>query len=162
MILRGILIDKQDAGFTLIELLIVIAIALILSAGAVPIYGGLQVTSQLNDSEDKIIQTIRTAQLRAVAGLNDSSHGVYFDISESGVDRYILFQGTSFDTRNTDFDRVETMPGSLSLETSLPERAVLFSQGLGVPSTLGSITVIHDVAGSREISLNSVGLTQSE
>ena len=79
-------------GFTFIELLIVIAIVLVLVVASAPIYGNLQVSAQLNESTSLIIQTLRTAKARSIAGINNDIHGVSFQI-----DKFTLFQSSPGD-----------------------------------------------------------------
>lgn len=151
-------------GFTLIELLIVIAITVILATAAVPIYGGLQVKAQLNENTSQIIQTIRTARERSVAGYNNSAHGVFFDIN-SGNDRYVLYQGSSYATRDVDYDREANLDSVLSLDNSSFALAgddidITFSKGLGVPNNIGNLLLIHNTSGNRVISVSGMGTVQ--
>ncbi|MDA2922332.1 DNRLRE domain-containing protein [Patescibacteria group bacterium AH-259-L07] len=147
-------------SFTLIELLIVIAIIVIVVAAAIPLYGNWQVTSQLNENAAQIIQTLRTARERSVSRVNNSSHGVYFDINPSADDAYILYQGSSYAARNSSYDRIITLESTLSLSTTLSAMQVNFSQGLGNPNTIGALTLTHDGGGSRVIGINSIGQVQ--
>ena len=79
-------------GFTLVELLVVIALTLIIAAAAIPIYGNLQVSSQLNENTSQIIQALRTARERSLAGFNNEAHSVEFQ-----SDRYILSPGSDYE-----------------------------------------------------------------
>ena len=87
-------------GFTLIELLVVIALIVILIGASIPIYTSLQVSAQLNESVDQIMQTMRLARTRAVERFNDAPHGIFFEINQGGAARYTLFQGSSYASRN--------------------------------------------------------------
>ena len=128
-------------GFTLTELLITIAIMAILSAAAVPIYGNLQVSSQLNESTSLIIQTLRTAKERAQSRVNNDGHGVWF-----AADSYILYQGPSYTDpdRDTEYDRKQEVDSSITIATTLPGGEINFSKSLGEPDNTGTITLIHD------------------
>ena len=139
-------------GFTLIELLIVIAITLILVAATIPIYGSLQVSSQINDVSAEIIQTIRTAKTASVARYNNESHGVRIF-----SDRYVLYQGSSYALRDANYDREIVLDASMTL-SGLSE--INFSKGLGFPDVTGTINIVHSVTGARIISINSYGLVQ--
>ncbi len=151
-------------GFTLIELLIVIAITLILAAVVVPIYGNLQVSGQLNENSSQAIQTLRMARGRSIARYNNAQHGVYFQVNASDKDKYVLYRGSSYATRESDYDREITLDSALSL--SLPggvsEYEINFSKGLGVPDATGTITLTHDVSGSRSIIVNSFGMIEKD
>jgi prepilin-type N-terminal cleavage/methylation domain-containing protein len=149
---------KKSAGFTLIELLIVIAVTLILAAAAAPIYGNLQVSSQLNDSSDQIIQTLRTARTYSISRLNNASHGVYFEINPSASDRFILYQGASYATRDSTYDRPVTLGPDIVLSTTLSGNESSFSKSLGSPTATGTVTVSHGVLQStRVININDHG-----
>src|SRR3989338_2527163 len=111
-LMRQLLIRYHDrlfqnkTGFSIIELLIVVSITILLMAVAIPIYGNFQSASYLNERTAEIIQTVRTARARSVARMNDKPQGVYFDTAAS-PDKFILYQGTSFDEvgRDTSYDR---------------------------------------------------------
>ena len=144
-------------GFTLPELLIVIGIIVILAAAAVPIYGNLQVSSQLNESTSLIIQTLRTAQQNSQARVNNAGHGVWF-----AADSYTLYQGSSYIGRDTDYDRQQAVDSSIIIATTLPGGEINFSKSLGEPDNTGTITLTHDTGGERVININSLGAIEEE
>ena len=154
----------KGRGFTLIELLIVIAITLILAAATVPIYGNLQVSSQLNENTSQIIQNLRTARERSVARLNNAQHGVYFEVVTPGQDKYALYQGATYDSRDSSYDREVTLDAALSftLPGGAAEYEINFSRGLGLPNATGTITLTHDVTGTRQITTNNLGMVEEE
>lgn len=154
--------DKKQTGFTLIEVLIIMAIVITLSLVAIPISNNIQIGAQLNDSSSGIIQAIRTAQNQANAGLNNSSHGVYFDINPSGTDSYILYQGDSYSTRNSDYDRIFLINSSIELSTTLTGDEITFSKNLGKPDKTGSISLSHESGDTRSMSINSFGLIDED
>jgi len=151
---------KSSAGFTLIELLIVIGITLVLTVAAVPIYGNLQVSAQLNENTSQIVQTMRIARERSSARVNNASHGVYFEINASSADRYILYQGATYATRDTAYDRPTTLDNALTLSTTLIGSDVAFSKGLSSPTATGTVMLTHDATGSKEIIINGAGLIE--
>jgi prepilin-type N-terminal cleavage/methylation domain-containing protein len=147
-------------AFTLIELLIVVAITLILAVAVAPLYGNLTVSSQLNDNSAQIVQTLRIARERSVARVNNSAHGVYFEINPSAKDKFILYQGSSYAGRDSDYDRSTTMDSALSISETLSGTEVNFSKGFGKPNTTGTVTLTHDVNGTRVITINSFGMVE--
>lgn len=143
-------------GFSAIELLIVVSITILLAAAALPIYGNFQSSTYLNERAAEIIQTLRLAQARSMARMNDVPHGVYFDINLSGPDRLILYQGADYLNRDISYDRTIVLEDSLSLTASFGNE-VNFSRGLGAPSTTGNITLTNALGKSIVISINSLG-----
>lgn len=149
-------------GFTIVELAVVIGIAVVLVVMAIPIYGKLQISTQLNEQSALVAQTLRTAREQAVAGYNDSGHGVFFRLDPAGSDSYVLYQGTSYATRNTAYDQPKTMDNALSWQNSGftligTDIDVNFSKSLGVPSNIGTLYINHSVSGQRSITVNSLG-----
>jgi len=148
-------------AFTLIELLIVMAVMVILAVATIPIYGNLQVSSQLNDASSEIIQFLRTAQQESMARYNTAAHGVKLQ-----ADRYILYQGSTHALRDSDYDRETILDSSMELSWSLSGTGqsdeVNFSKGLGMPDMTGTITLTHDVQGTRIISVNSYGKVEEQ
>lgn len=146
---------SKEKGFTLIEIIIVVAILLILAAAAVPLYGNLQVSAQLNENNRQIVQTIRIARERAASGFNNSNHGVEFQ-----SDRYILYQGNDFASRDTVYDRETVLDAALTITTTLTGDEVNFSRGSGDPNNTGTITLTHSVTGSKESIINQYGAVE--
>lgn len=154
----------SHSGFTLIELLIVIALTAILAATVAPIYGNLQVSAQLNENSTQSVQYLRTARERAAARYNNAQHGVYFDIN-SGDDVITLYQGASYAARTSSYDRVLNLDSSMSLSASGftltgSDVDVNFSRGLAAPDNIGTLTITHDVSGTRQVVVNSFGLVE--
>lgn len=144
-------------GFTLTELLIVIGITLMLAVAAAPIYSGLQVSAQLNENTSQMIQALRTARVESVAGVNNSRHGVKFDSNT-----YTLYQGNSYATRDANYDRVHTLDEVLSITHTITDGDVNFTKNKGKVENTGTITLTHDVAGSKTIIVNSMGVVEEE
>jgi len=161
MILQAELEDKNKKGFTLVELLIVISIIVILAATSVPIYGNIQISSQLNENSSQIIQTLRTAKERSIAGFNNQNHGVKF---EPG--KHILYQGESYSLRNPDYDREIYLNDDLSFYFDLNGLGELndinFSLSKGIPNKIGTIELSHSTKGPRNIIINEMGIVKEE
>ncbi len=174
MKLQGILIgnkflisQRYFRGFVFIELLVVIAIMIIAVAAVIPMYGELQGSSQLNENSSQIIQNSRIAKERSVSRLNNSSHGIYFGINPLASDQYILYQGDSYATRDTNYDRVFVLGDALSFSSSGftligDDIDINFSKGKGFPNNTGVLTLTHEVKGSQDINVNSFGLIEAE
>lgn len=149
----------KGSGFTLIELLVVVAIFVILAAASVPVYGNWQSSAQMDTAVSEIVQGLRLAKTKSAAGFNNSVHGIYFEINAAGSDRFIIYQGSSYASRDTDHDQETELSGALSLATTLTGNEIGFSKGLGEPTTTGTVTILH--SGSSEsvmISINGLGV----
>lgn len=149
-------------GFTLVELVVVIGLGVILVILAIPIYGNLQISTQLSEQSALITQTLRSVREQAVAGYNNSAHGVFFHIDPVGVDSYVSYQGTSYVARNTAYDQTKTMGSALSFQNSGfiltgTDIDVNFSKTLGVPNNIGTLLINHSVSGQRSVTVNSLG-----
>jgi prepilin-type N-terminal cleavage/methylation domain-containing protein len=147
----------KQSGFTVLELLIVLTITITLAASVAPLYGNLQVSSQLNEESAQLLQAMRVARARAVARLNNSGHGVRLDTTTNS---YTLYQGASYALRDATYDRKITLPSAITLATSLSGAEVNFSKGLGVPTTTGTTTLTHTVYGTREIVITDFGMAE--
>jgi len=155
-------------GFTLVELLIVISIIAISAVAAISVYGNLQTSTQLSENTTQIIQALRTARERSLAGYNSNSHGVYFLISGSGLDKYILYQGSSYITRDQSFDREVVVSNTMTISNSdfvltNGDIDINFFKGTGMSNNIGMMVISHNAANSsRLIKVNSVGLVEEK
>lgn len=140
-------------GFTLVEMLVVVGLVAVLTVISLPIYTNLQVSTQLNETAAQLTQSVRVARERSLVRYNNSSHGVKFE-----SDRYIIYQGESFATRQIGFDREIMLAAPISLSPNFISSEVNFTKSFGLPSATGTIIVTHNVNGSRNIIINELGL----
>jgi prepilin-type N-terminal cleavage/methylation domain-containing protein len=157
----------MKSGFTLVEMLVVVGIGVMMAVVAISLYGTLQVSSQLNENTAQIIQALRTARERSVAGLNNKPYGVNLIINPNGADSYIIYQGTSYILRTQTYDQTQVLDNALSLSvtgltmTGATNVDINFSLYSGAPnnptSGIGTITLTHSSQGSRSIKINSLG-----
>ncbi len=150
--------NNKQSGFTLIELLLVLGIFLVVGVAVTPLYGNLTVTTQLTEETSQLVQTIRIARERALAGFQNSRHGVCWETAASS-DRYILYQGNDCATRLTSADRIIDLPSALGLTTTLPNPDLNFS-AVGTLSVSGTVTLTHATYGARTITINELGLVE--
>lgn len=150
-----------QAGFTLLEFLIAMALTIMLAASALPLYGNLQWTAQLNEIEARTVGELRLARELSSARSSDSQYGIYFDVNPVGADRIIFFRGASYAARNPSYDRITALSDILTLQAALAggETEIVFSKNFGIPSVIGTITLTHSGSGdSRVISINAYGM----
>jgi len=132
-----------------------------LLSASVPIYGSLQIKAQLSETSAQLVQNLRSARENSLSGYNNFSHGVFLNVVES-PNFYILYQGNSYITRNTGYDRVYNLDKVVTIHNI--DMMIIdnnidinFSSGLGKPSNVGSFNLIHDVTDTSTISINSLG-----
>lgn len=138
----------------------ILAILSLIFAGIGPLLNNLQVSTQTNKSTEIIIQFLRLAKEKSFSRVNNESHGVYFNIT-AGDDSMILFQGDTYSTRDSQYDREYYFSSSIQVTTSLAGNEVSFSKGLSIPNIISAedtVTITHDVFGSRVVTINSYGL----
>jgi prepilin-type N-terminal cleavage/methylation domain-containing protein len=152
---------KQSA-FTLIELLVVIGI-LVVVAVSVPIASNWPRRAQINTVQAEIIQALRLAQARARAGYHNSRQGVYFSVSATTTNKFVFYQGDSYQTRQASQDQETSLPSNLYFNLSLSNNAqeINFSFGLSQPSATGTITLVDNTTGqTRNIVVNDLGVVE--
>jgi len=115
----------KSNGFTLLEILIVVGIIAVLMSLSLPLGLDFYRGQQLETQSQEIVQTLRRAQLKAMSVEDDSSFGVYFT-----DDNYTLFKGSSYTTREFQYDEVFNLSLILTL-SGLSE--VVFSKLEGAP-----------------------------
>jgi len=129
---------KKMKGFTTFELLLSIGIIATFTVTVLAIYAGLR-TFNLEDTPLKLIQHIRLTQNNAAIGLNASYHGIKFENN-----KYILYQGESYENRDSDYDKEFSLPDGVVLCWTLfgeegASDEISFSKGAGMPDNIGII-----------------------
>jgi len=122
-------------SFTIIELLIVIGIIAILASFSFLFGLDFYKSQQLESQAQTILQTLRRAQLKAMAVELDSSFGVYLTNHN-----YTLFKGNSYSTRDPLYDEVFDLPEIINVG-GLDEVVFLKFEGIpkGNPAYCGGI-----------------------
>ena len=105
---------KSGAGFTLVEVLTIVGILIVLTGMAVPAFRFFGRESDLNNSAEEIINTLRLAQNKTLASEGASQWGVYFSTTTT-PHQYILFEGSSFASRATSSDEVHQLSKAIEI-----------------------------------------------
>lgn len=91
---------QKKSGVTLLELLLVMAIIAILGGMASTFLFGQKLSTELEEETKRVVGVLRTAQNKAMTGVEGSQWGVHFD--NTGADPfYDLFWGTSYAAATT-------------------------------------------------------------
>ncbi len=156
-----IFFKKNRVGFTVIELLVVITITIILVLAAVPIYGSLQVKSQLSETSAQLVQNLRWARENSISRYNDFPHGVFLSLT-ANPNFYTIYQGNSYASRVVANDRLNILDNvvsikNINLNLTGDNIDINFSAGLGKPNNIGSFNLIDNVQGTSTININNFG-----
>jgi len=135
-------------GFTLIEILVVLSMVTIIAVVTIPISLNFLKTQNLATTTGVILSTLRQAQTQALFQKNNSSFGVKF-LENS----YVLFQGSSYNTREVSEDLLLSFPSSITV-SGIDE--IVFTKQTGLPNTVGAILIMTETA-SRSIYINQQG-----
>jgi len=130
-------------GFSLIEIIVVISILLILAVMTVAGFRVFEKISDLGNDAEEIVSILRLAQGKTLASDSASQWGVYFDTSSS-PNKYILFKGASYASRDPVSDDPHDILGrveieSINLEGGSPE--VVFNRLSGTTDQDGDIVL---------------------
>lgn len=137
-------------GFTLIEVLLVIAILAIIFGYTIGAGSNFYFNQALISERDSLIGLLRNARSRALANINQSSHGIFMSTS---TNQYIIFDGPSYASRAVAYDLA--FPKSAALTVTGPAE-IVFSSPEGASNVSGTI-ILSGGAGAASISINSEG-----
>lgn len=154
--MKQLLGREFQRGYTFVELLVSIGIIGTLLGIVTINLVRAQSNASVTATVDRLIADMREQQTKAMVGSNDgtgngNSYGIYF-LS----DRYILFEGTSYNSSNSANFTVSPSNGSILTNITFPGSTLIFSQQSGEVSgfTQGSNTVtIQSASGSEQKTL---------
>lgn len=140
----------QQHGFTLVEVLLSVSIIGLLVGMSLPVYASFQNRNDLDITTQSVADALRRAQIYSRGVSGDSEWGV--EIQSNAV---TLFKGATFASRDTTYDEVTTIPGSIAV-AGLSE--VMFTKLSAVPSTTGNITLTASTNDIRTVTINAKGM----
>ena len=156
------LAPRNSKGFTLAELIVVIALALLFAALAVPAFRVAQKNSELEDASQVLLSALRLAQNRTLASEGASQYGVFFDTAAS-PDQYVLFKGETYATRDVSADEAHVLAQGVEMSAvTVPGSEVVFLRLTGAVLGSGSITLrlISDPTKQETVFVSSSGAIQ--
>jgi len=136
-------------GFSLIELILSFALIGILVGVSIPVMQSFQFKSDLDVAIDDTAQRIRRAQALSQLGKGDATWGVYVE-----PDSIIVFQGTSYATRDTSLDEVTRLARGIT-PSGMTE--IVFDKLSGLPQSTGVVTVTASDGQERFVTINDQG-----
>ncbi|TSC75288.1 MAG: Uncharacterized protein G01um101430_495 [Parcubacteria group bacterium Gr01-1014_30] len=139
---------NNQPGFTLFEILLAVAILAILISITIPLGLDFYKSQQLEANTQGILQTLRRAQSKAMSAELDFPWGVYLT-----NDNYILFRGSSYASRDSQYDEVFDLPLTISL-SGISE--IVFSKLEGRPNVTGDI-ILSSSLDVMTININEAG-----
>jgi len=141
----------KNKGFSLLEVLLVTTIAAMIFFVAIPYSLNFYRAQLVEDTRANIIDALQRARHNAILQKEDSDFGV--TLSEV-ANSYIIFQGSSYNTRIAVQDEVFPVVDSIILG-GLAD--VIFSKLTGLPNATGTITLTYGII-SKGIFVNDFGI----
>lgn len=141
---------KRQNGFSLLEISMAIAILAIIVGLGMPIFNNFKIKNDLDNARNTIVYSLRRAQGLSQVMEEDDTWGVYI---ESG--KVVLFKGSTYAGRNTDYDEENTILGSLQI-SGINE--IVFDKLTGLPQTTGDINLTSNANETSIITVNSKGM----
>jgi len=148
-------------GFTLIEALTIVGILIVLIAVSIPAFRFFQKESDLNNSAEEALNTLRLAQNKTIASEGASQYGVHFEAGEC-----VLFKGTTYNPSASD-NEISNLPQSVeiyNIELAGGGSAVVFDRVTGATNQSGRVyfQLKTDISKTKTIYIENsgqVGLT---
>ncbi len=145
-------------AFTFLESVVVIGIIAITASVVIPFYGFFQIFSDLNAIKIEVLGNLRLAQDRSQSRQGNIPFGVYLE-----PDKYTVYQGDSFETRISSFDKVTSLEdGTILMFYGFPLVGTAvdlnFALSTGFPNNVGTVVIVHPSGKKYFISVNTLGV----
>lgn len=127
-----------------------IALISLLLGISVPIYRTMQLRTYSDQTVQVTVNTLRAAQLSAMAAIDDSNWGVYFE-----TQTVTLFKGDSYADRSLADDQVYVVVDSVQLSGTTE---IIFYSMTGLPDVTGEIDVTAANGRTRTATVNRLGM----
>ncbi len=152
---------NNSRGLTLIEVLVVIAILTLMALAIVPKAMRVSTPYQLDATLQDFVQVVRLAQTRAMQSEGSSAYSVHLVAGSGGS--FTLYRGTTYASRDTNYDEVHTLPNALTLSYTVPDTDINFTKLEGATTDVGGVTISWpDGNMSKAVTINSYGLVDRQ
>jgi Tfp pilus assembly protein FimT len=143
-------------GLTLLEMLITVGIVTALFLAAVPSFWNFLNTYQMDALANDLAQVLRLAQQKSMSGEADDVWSVHL-VSGSGGS-FTLYRGSTYASRDTNYDEVHDLPSSLTLTYTVPDADITFVKIEGTTTDTGDVTITWPGSGEFwTVNVNEVG-----
>ncbi len=140
---------ENNGGFTIWEILLVLGLMAILFSLGLLVSMDFYRQKILGAERDIVVAVLKRARNEAQNNINQSSHGVYL----GSASNYVIFQGNTYASRNTNFDEMFSRSGGIVLNGP---SELAFSSLDGSSSVSGTISISNGIQTST-ISVNTEG-----
>ncbi|MDA1337360.1 MAG: hypothetical protein O3C23_01140 [bacterium] len=148
------------AGFTIVEILVVVGIIGLFLGLSIPQLRSFGQGAKLQNTGKEVVAALRLAQSKTLASEGALQYGVYFNVPG----QYILFEGTSYATRNVGNDVIVVLEKTVEVSSVAlgGGNEVVFSRLTGQASAQGSITfrLVKDISSTKVVSVLLSGAIQ--
>ena len=136
-------------------MIIVTTIVVFFVSTGVPLYNNFFEKNQINEAAEQMASILKMAREMSIVRENNASYGIYFN-KVSNPNKYVLFKGTSYMTRETSFDRNYLFNNNLVFDSVPLSAETIFSRGTGQPNATSTI-IIKNNNGDRKIVVGDHG-----
>jgi hypothetical protein len=102
-----------------------------------------------------LAQLIRKARNYSLNGYINSRYGVFIDEEN---EKAILYQGSSYAARNSDFDEKIEFKSGIKVTTTIASKNINFNKWSGLPEKSGVIHLNQEYVNGRTITVNWLGV----
>ncbi|MFA6496781.1 MAG: hypothetical protein WCV50_06785 [Patescibacteria group bacterium] len=145
------ILRSVNKGFTFVEVLLIIGILGATIGLAIPFYQSFQVASQLDNYSEEVAQSLRQAQLKAMASEQNSDYGLHFEAGQ-----FSLFRGSAYSAADK-YNLIIELPGTLRLDYGA-NQDIIFHRVSGQTGGVFSVRLITNNGKSKIININEFGV----
>lgn len=148
---KGFIAYRSNNGFTLLEVLLSIALIGTMLGLSLPAYLSFQASNSLDIAASNVVQSLRSAEIKAISTEQDSVWGVKIENNQ-----ITIFKGVDFTNRDQSFDEKIQFPAGIQ-KSSQGIDEIIFKKVTGYPQNIGIITLESTNGQKRNISINEAG-----